>query len=91
MDAFEAVACSSSVPFITAVSGAALRRVFITGDVPAEFAPHIDRMLNELPIALLARFVFAYPKSERTAVTANFATLAKNYGAEARIDAWLNG
>ncbi len=91
MDAFEAVACSSSVPFITAATGDAMRRVFISGNVPPELAPHIDRMLNELPIPLLARFLFAYPKSERDAVTANFVTLAKTFRAEARIDAWLNG
>lgn len=91
MDAFEAVAVCGGVPFATEVSGETVRRVFASGEVPAELAPHIDRIRNELPIALLARLVFAFPKSERDTVIANFGTLARTFGAEARIDAWLNG
>ncbi len=91
MDIFDAVAVASSVPFRHTIGGAELREILRQGRVPDEFLPHISRAIEELPISMLARVVFAYPQGERATVLRNLTELADTVGAGARIRAWMTG
>jgi hypothetical protein len=91
MDIFDAVAVASSVPFRRTISGVELREILLQGRVPDDLLPHISRALEELPISMLARVVFAYPQGERATVMRNLTDLADTAGAGARIRAWMTG
>jgi hypothetical protein len=91
MDWFDALAISSSVPYRKSATGAQMRAVFLTGVVPDSIAPHVERMLVELPVELLARAADELPDASWPAVRYNLQSLAKSRGAEERLCQWLLG
>jgi transcriptional regulator with XRE-family HTH domain len=55
--AFEMAARTASVSYKTALTASALRKLLLTGDVPAGFVPHVRTLLDEAPMSLLALVV----------------------------------
>ena len=59
MTIFDAVAISANVPFRTKISGAELRESLANGSSAEHLEPHLERVLGEVPIGMLAQLVFA--------------------------------
>ena len=55
--ALELAARTAGVSYRVAMSADQLRDALATGDVPAEFMPHVHTLLEEAPVALLAGVV----------------------------------
>lgn len=91
MDAFEALAVSSSVPFCNSVTGAEPRVVLLTGVVPPDYEPHLERALVELPVAMLSRAALEYSRHQQAEAVRVIAELAQRFGAQGRFSEWLNG
>ena len=88
MTIFDAAAISASVPFADPMQGDDLRTILRSGTIPARLIPHVERVLAELPIAMLAKLVFAYPQPEQPSVIDNLSKFAEQWHIP-RISAWL--
>jgi hypothetical protein len=88
MTIFDAAAISASVPFAAPMPGDDLRTILHTGRPPALLVPHVERILTELPIPMLAKLVFAYPQPDQRIVINNLLMFANQWHIP-RIDTWL--
>jgi hypothetical protein len=85
---FDAVAASASVPFNKQMNGASLHHILATGVVPRHLEPHLERVLAELPIGMVAEMLFTYPSNEQEKIVNNLLRLAKRWDIR-RIEKWL--
>ena len=85
---FDSAAIFSNTPFRTSITGADLHEALIAGVVPVTKAPHLERILAELPIGLLARLVFACPIEEQSVILTNLTRFGEQFGID-RIKEWL--
>lgn len=85
---FDSVAMFSNTPFRDRMIGAELRGMLISGVMPDVLEPHLERILQELPIGLLARIVFACPAEEQEIVMNNLVRFGERFGI-LRIRKWL--
>jgi hypothetical protein len=53
---FRVIEASVNVPFRRLADAATLAKALNTGAIPEGFAPHLERLLSETPLALLLRF-----------------------------------
>ena len=88
MTIFDAVAISANVSFRTKISGAELRESLANGSFAKHLEPHLERILEEVPIGMLAQLVFAYPPEQQEAIINNLTELGHRWGI-ARIKRWL--
>ena len=88
MTIFDAVAISASVTFRTKISGVELRKSLANGSLAGHLEPHLERVLAEVPIGMLAQLVFAYPPKQQATVINNITELGHRWGI-ARIERWL--
>ncbi len=88
MTIFDAVAISANVSSRTKISGAELRESLANGSVADHLEPHLERVLAEVPIGMLARLVFAYPAEQQETIINNLIEFAHQWGI-ARIEQWL--
>jgi hypothetical protein len=88
MTIFDAVAISANVPFRTKISGAEVRESLANGTLAEHLEPHLERVLAELPIGMLAELVFAYPAEQQEKVINNLIEFGHRWGT-ARIEQWL--
>jgi hypothetical protein len=85
---FDAVAISANVPFRTKISGAELREALANGSLAEHLEPHLERVLAELPIGVLAELVLAYPAEQQEKVINNLMEFGHRWGIT-RIERWL--
>jgi hypothetical protein len=91
-DHFDALAATGTVPFATRLTGADLRAVLASGEIPAAFRAHIERVLAEAPIEMLAAVIHTYPSGPaRETALRHLRDAAVSVGASGRIDRWLSG
>ena len=88
MTIFDAVAISANVPFRTKISGAELRESLASGSLAENLEPHLERVLAEVPVGMLAQLVFAYPPEQQETVIKHLTELGHRWGI-ARIERWL--
>ena len=88
MTIFDAVAISANVPFRTKISGAELRESLVKGSLAEHLEPHLERILGEMPIGMLAELVSAYPPEQQETIVSNLTDFGHKWGI-ARIEQWL--
>jgi hypothetical protein len=55
---------------------------------PEHLESHLERVLGEVPIGMLAQLVFAYPPEQQETIINNLTELGHQWGI-ARIERWL--
>jgi hypothetical protein len=85
---FDAVAASASVPFKEQMDGASLQDILASGIAPRNLEPHLERILAELPIGMIAEMLFTYPSNEQEKIADNLLRLARRWDIM-RIEQWL--
>lgn len=91
MNSLDFLAASSSVSFASRLDKATLSDILRTGRFEAEWTGHVAAIVDEAPIAMLARAVETFPPEERGTVLANLRALGGKFGARNRIERWLTG